>query len=72
MKLRHFLIRTLVIAALATTALTASADSLGPTLDRISERGMVFLGHREASVPFYIYPLAKMSRTASVLKFVVM
>ena len=56
MKLRHFLIRTLVIAALATTALTASADSLGPTLDRISERGMVFLGHREASVPFSYLP----------------
>lgn len=52
MKLHNSLRRMLAIAMLATTSFTASAESLGPTLDRISERGMVFLGHREASVPF--------------------
>jgi glutamate/aspartate transport system substrate-binding protein len=42
----------LAITTLAVASFTASAESFGPTLDRISERGMVFLGHREASVPF--------------------
>ena len=52
MKLQYSLSRMLAIATLAASSFAASAESFGPTLDRISERGMIFLGHREASIPF--------------------
>ena len=52
MKRQYSLSRMLAVATLLAASFTASAESLGPTLDKISERGMVFLGHREASVPF--------------------
>lgn len=56
MKLHHFLSRVLAIASFAVASFSASAESFGPTLDKISERGMVFLGHREASIPFSYLP----------------
>jgi glutamate/aspartate transport system substrate-binding protein len=50
---RHLsLSRMLTIATLVAASFSASAESFGPTLDRIAERGTVFLGHREAAVPF--------------------
>jgi glutamate/aspartate transport system substrate-binding protein len=52
MKFHHSLSRLLAVAALAAASFSVTAESLGPTLDRISERGVVFLGHREDSVPF--------------------
>jgi glutamate/aspartate transport system substrate-binding protein len=52
MKRQYSLSHMLAIATLAAASFSASAESFGPTLDRISERGTVFLGHREASVPF--------------------
>ena len=52
MKRRYSLIRTLAIAMLAAASFSASGESFGPTLDKISERGMVFVGHRAASFPF--------------------
>jgi glutamate/aspartate transport system substrate-binding protein len=33
----------------------ALAQSLGPTLDRIRESGVIVVGHREASIPFSYY-----------------
>ena len=56
MKLRHSLSRMLAVASFAVVSFSASAESFGPTLDRISQRGMVFLGHREASAPFSYLP----------------
>ena len=56
MKLRHSLSRMLAVASFAVVSFSASAESFGPTLDRISQRGMVFLGHREESVPFSYLP----------------
>ena len=52
MKLQNSLSRMLASAIFAVASFSASAESFGPTLDKIAERGMVFLGHREASVPF--------------------
>jgi glutamate/aspartate transport system substrate-binding protein len=46
----------LAVASFAVVSFSASAESFGPTLDRISQRGMVFLGHREESVPFSYLP----------------
>lgn len=52
MKLHQSLSRMLAVTMFATVSFTAGAESFGPTLDKISERGMVFLGHREAAIPF--------------------
>lgn len=52
MKLQYFLSRMLAIATLTVASFTANAESFGPTLDKISARGTVFLGHAEASLPF--------------------
>ncbi len=52
MKPHHYLSRMLAVATLVAPIFTASAESFGPTLDKISERGVVYLGHREASMPF--------------------
>ncbi|MDD2740804.1 MAG: amino acid ABC transporter substrate-binding protein [Rhodocyclaceae bacterium] len=49
----HFLMRRiLAVAVLATASFTTNAQSLGPTLEKISQRGTIFLGHREAAMPF--------------------
>ena len=52
MKPHTFIYRLLATAMLVTASVSASAQSLGPTLDKISQRGIVFLGHRESAVPF--------------------
>lgn len=52
MKLQYSLSRMLAIATLTVASFTANAESFGPTLDKISARGTVFLGHAEASLPF--------------------
>lgn len=52
MKLNQFVTRVLVIATFAAFSCVARAESMGPTLDRIAQRGTIFLAHREASVPF--------------------
>jgi glutamate/aspartate transport system substrate-binding protein len=52
MKRQYSLSRMLAIVTLTAASCSASAESFGPTLDKISERGIVFLGHRESSVPF--------------------
>lgn len=52
MKPHYLLSRMLGIIALAAVSSVASAESFGPTLDKISERGKIYLGHRESSVPF--------------------
>lgn len=40
-----------VVASLGITG-SAAAQNLGPTLERIQERGTINIGHRESSVPF--------------------
>src|ERR1700722_14982576 len=45
------LIRALGIAALL-LAFGASAESLGPTLQKIKDTGAITIGYRDASVPF--------------------
>lgn len=52
MKLHYSLSRVLAVATLTAASFTASAEGFGPTLDKISQRGIVFVGHREASIPF--------------------
>jgi len=46
------LILGVAAAAIVGVSSPIQAQDLGPTLNRIAERGMVNLGHREASVPF--------------------
>ena len=57
MKFTHTLNRSLMAVAIAACSFAVSAESLGPTLDKIAASGTVYLGHREASVPFsYLVP----------------
>ncbi len=57
MKLTRSLIRSLTAVAIAGSSFAAGAESLGPTLDKIAASGTVYMGHREASVPFsYLVP----------------
>ncbi len=42
----------LAAVAMLLTAAPLAAQDLGPTLNRIQERGQINVGHREASVPF--------------------
>lgn len=57
MKLVRCFARSLAPFALAAFSLGASAESLGPTLDRIAETGTIFIGHRESAIPFsYVVP----------------
>lgn len=54
MNRHHLLIAGFVGASLALgfAGSAAAQDDLGPTLERIQERGTINIGHRESSVPF--------------------
>ena len=57
MKFAQGLIRSFTALAIVACSFAAGAESLGPTLDKIAASGTVYLGHREASVPFsYLVP----------------
>jgi len=43
---------TLGLLLVALTAITASAQSLSPTLQKIKDAGTITIGHRDSSVPF--------------------
>lgn len=57
MKLVDFLKYSLGILLVVASGFAVCAESMGPTLDKIAANGTLYLGHREASVPFsYLAP----------------